>query len=135
MKYVILALYPLLMMLSDCFGMAHMPPTEEQFLIRIDSIAHPASIRYDDSLTILLYGTIGADSCTVFSHIDETKKPLDVELTVWGKHYLDSTCATRMIALNGRQYKTLTNMTGWFKIHIRQPDGTMLTDSLFSHGY
>jgi hypothetical protein len=101
-----------------------------QFIVRVDSISHQASVRNGDTITIQLFGTIGSDGCHSFSKFEDLKAPNRVDLTVWGQRIPANACPAVMVYLNGREYHVPAIRQGWYFINIHQPDGTILRDSL-----
>jgi len=54
-----------------------------QFIVKVDSMTHPSFAVTADTITIRLFGTIGPDGCHLFSHFEERRQPLGLDLTVW----------------------------------------------------
>ena len=115
-------------MILGCGTEPETKPT--QFVILIDSIAHVPSLIVGDTIAIKLFGTIGNDGCHLFSHFEDSRQALRLDLTVWGQRSPSGVCPDVMVYLNGREYKLATTQTGWFSINIHQPDGTVLRDSI-----
>lgn len=114
--------------LSSCTDLAN--DKYGDFRIKVDSTNHPGIVLVGDSLKIKLFGTVGPDGCSQFSHFESTEKPLDLELTIWGKREEQTACPAVMVYLNGLEYKTFAGKVGVYKISIHQPDGSILRDSV-----
>ena len=98
---------------------------EEFFKIRVDNVEYPESIARGDTITFRLFGTIGTNGCYSFSHFEESKGELFVELTVWGKRTQAYVCTEVMVYLN-KEYSVLADKRGTFILRINQPDGKVL---------
>jgi len=105
-------------------------PTPQQFIVRVDSLTHSASVSVDDTIRLQLFGTIGPDGCHSFSHFETTTTSSELHLTVWGERSEAQICPTVMVSLDGREYSTQASSPGWYFINIHQPDGTVLRDSI-----
>lgn len=102
------------------------------YLVRVDSLRHPQSAYLNDTITFRLYGVIGTDGCHSFSHFESQTNPLELDLKVWGKvRSLGSACPAVMVLLEGKEYKFQAKERGIFRINIRQPDGSVMKDSVF----
>jgi hypothetical protein len=101
-----------------------------QFLVKVDSMSHPSFAATSDTITIRVFGTIGPDGCHSFSHFEDTRQPLRLDLTVWGQVIAATACPSVMVYLNGKVYKLVATQQGWLSINIHQPDGSIVTDSI-----
>jgi hypothetical protein len=101
-----------------------------QFIVKVDSMTHPSFAVTADTITIRLFGTIGPDGCHLFSHFEERRQPLRLDLTVWGQVSSATVCPAMMVYLNGMEHKLVATQQGWLSINIHQPDGGILTDSI-----
>ena len=101
-----------------------------QSIVKIDSLKHNLNISRNDTLKIKLYGLISYDGCSSFSHFEDTKQPLQLDLTVWSKRENSNRCPQIVVYLDGKEYKTLVTQSGLYRIIIHQPDRSILKDSL-----
>lgn len=121
----------LLTTVALCLGCSTEPENStELFKVKVDSISSPTFGALSDTLVLRLYGTIGNDGCYSFSHIEDTRQPLKLDLTVWGEHSSAGACPAVMVYLDGKEYKWVATHTGWFVINIHQPDNSILSDSM-----
>lgn len=118
--------------LSFFIGCSTEPRKDEmvEYIVKVDSLTHSSYLSKYDTIKIKLYGIIGPDGCQSFSHIEDKKQPLHLDLTVWGKSISSNTCPAVMVYLDGKEYKTLATQSGVYKIIIHQPDRSILVDSL-----
>ncbi len=101
-----------------------------RFTVKVDSLQHPSSVALNDTIAIRLFGIIGGDGCHSFSHFQDTKQPLRLDLTVWGQFTPASACPAVMVYLDGNEYRVIASQQGTLLINIHQPDGTTLVDSI-----
>jgi hypothetical protein len=101
-----------------------------QFVVKVDSISHPSSAAITDTITLRVFGTIGPDGCHFFSHFEDYRQSLRLDLTVWGGRSSANACTQMMVYLDGKEYKFPAAMRGWYSIYIYQPDGSVLRDSI-----
>lgn len=100
------------------------------FQIKIDSLAHPATIVLGDTADIRFFGTVGPDGCHSFSHFLVIRQPTAVNFVVWGKRSLANACPAVMVYLDGNTYRYVPSQRGILQIAVHQPDGSTLKDSL-----
>ena len=102
------------------------------YKIHIDKIEHPDTISVNDTLTIKFFGFVGSDGCHGFSHFKVSKKTNDIEFTVWGvKPNFNTLCPSVLVYLEGKEYKSILNKSGLYRIKINQPNNTFLVDTVF----
>ncbi|MGA9365699.1 MAG: hypothetical protein WBW16_15160 [Bacteroidota bacterium] len=101
-----------------------------QFIVKVDSMSHPSFAATSDTITIRVFGTVGSDGCHSFSHFEDTRQPVRLDLTVWGQVSSATACPAVMVYLNGKEYKLVATQQGWLSINIHQPDGSILADSI-----
>jgi hypothetical protein len=102
-----------------------------RFIVKVDSINHSSTAAITDTITLRLYGTIGPDGCHSFSHFEDYRQPLRLDLTVWGQRGSgNNVCPDVMVYLDGKEYKFPATQQGWYSIYIHQPDGSVLKDSI-----
>jgi hypothetical protein len=59
---------------------------DEYFRIKVDSVYVPSWVSSSSDIPVKLWGSIGADSCYVFSHFQSGINKNEMDLTVWGYH-------------------------------------------------
>jgi hypothetical protein len=108
-------------------------PEKDKFaysIIKIDSLKHVSNMSLHDTLKIKLYGLISYDECSSFSHFEDKKQSLQLDLTVWSKRSNSTICYQMLVFVTGKEYKTTVTQKGLYKIIIHQPDKSILKDSL-----
>ena len=106
---------------------------EEQdiyFIIEVDSIHLADTITTTDTLFISFYGTIGYNECYSFSHFYPQTNVDTINVEVWGKLAPGENCDSVMVYLEGEQLIIINFDEGIYFVHVKQPDGSLLTDSL-----
>ena len=106
---------------------------EEQysyFLVEVDSINLADTITTGDTLFISFYGTVGINNCYSFSHFYPETDEDTINVEVWGKLAPAENCISDTIYLEGEQLQVFNIYEGTYFVHVRQPDGSLLTDSL-----
>ena len=106
---------------------------EEQdtyFIVEVDSIDLADTIITTDTLIISFYGTIGNNECYSFSHFYPETNVDTINVEVWGKLAPGENCDSVMVYLEGEQLDIINFDEGTYFLHVKQPDGSLLTDSL-----
>jgi hypothetical protein len=102
----------------------------DYFKIKVDTITIPSNASIGDTLIFKLDGFIGPDGCHSFSHFSIKRSNNESIVTVWGKH-LGETCTQAVVFLDGKEYKVKVNIPGKYYLKIRQPDNSLLIDSVY----
>ena len=105
-------------------------PMVSYFVVQVDSISVPDSISRSDTLQIKLYGAIGSNGNYSFDRYEATRDSFNLHLTVWGKYVDNDVAAMVMVLLDGAEYPVYPVYPNKFKIFIRQPDSSVLSDSV-----
>jgi hypothetical protein len=102
-------------------------PSAQHFLIRVDSIAVPASVAANDTLRPRFYGPIGPDGCWSLDGVDRQTTSASLDVTFHGKHFVPSGsgCTAMPIALAHTELVAPPLNTP-FTITVHQPDGSLL---------
>ena len=102
-------------------------PSAEHFLIRVDSIAVPASVAANDTLRAHFYGAIGPDGCWSLEGVDRQATTASLDVTFRGKHFVPSGsgCTAMPVALAHTELVAPPLDTP-FTITVHQPDGSLL---------
>lgn len=106
---------------------------EEQvtyFIVEVDSIDLADTISTADTLSISFYGTVGNNGCYSFSQFNPQFYEDTIYVEVWGILSPGNNCAAVMVYLEGEQLHILNFDEGTYFVHIKQPDGSLLTDSI-----
>ena len=106
-------------------------PTQEYYVIKVDSIIHPDTITVGDTLKIKFYGLVGNNSCYQFAQWNNSFDVDLIQLTTMGLHYLDRDCVDGITYLNGAEYQLRGVPKGPYTIKIVQPDNSTLDSPLY----
>lgn len=103
----------------------------QKFKIKIDKITLADTIYVNDTLSIKFDGFIGPNGCYNFQNFESHKKSNEIHIIVWGKKpNYDSICTDALVYLRGKEYRTILNKKGFYKIIIYQPDNSIMLDSI-----
>jgi hypothetical protein len=101
---------------------------DDEYRIRVDSIAVPASVGASDTLRVTLYGYVGSSGCYSLDRIDALRRNHSLELTVWGRHRTGGNIVcTQAVVFLREPYAIPPPFADPFSVVIRQPDGSHLT--------
>jgi len=106
-------------------------PTEEYYVIQVDSIIYPDTITFGDTLKIKFYGLVGENSCYQFAQWNNNFDVDLIQLTTMGIHYLNQNCFESITYLDGAEYQLRGIPAGAYTIKIVQPDNTTMDSQLF----
>ena len=103
----------------------------QKFKIKIDKITFSDTVSVNDTLSIKFDGFIGPNGCYNFQNFETHKKSNDIHITVWGKKpNYDAMCTQALVYLRGKEFRTVLNKRGLYKIIIYQPDNLIMLDSI-----
>ena len=102
----------------------------EYFKINVDDITSSDTALVGDTLIFKLDGYIGTNGCYSFSHFEENRKSFESTIIVWGKWTPGEVCTDAEVHLYGREYKVEAFERGTYYLKIRQPDNSILLDSI-----
>lgn len=105
-----------------------------EFVIQIDSITHPNTVKLGSSLQIKFYGTIGPDGCYSFSRFDGGVEGKTINVTVYGRKSDEDVCTQQVQYLSGATLNVNQLDTGRYILHVHQPFPPDLTDTVFVSG-
>lgn len=105
-------------------------PTQEYYVIQVDSIIHPDTITAGDTLKIKFYGLVGENSCYQFAQWNNEFDVDLIQLTAMGLHYLNRDCYQGITYLDGAEYKLLGVPAGDYTIKIVQPNDSTMNSPL-----
>ena len=101
------------------------------FIIKIDKITFQDTLSVNDTLTIQFYGLVGYDGCHQFKEFETSQNSSEIHITTLGtKPNFETICPTVMVYLDGKEFKTIFQQIGNYKIIIHQPDNSLLIESL-----
>jgi len=103
---------------------------ETYFLIEVDSIDLADTITTSDTLFISFYGTVGTTDCYSFYQFYPETIVDTIKVEVLGKLLPGENCDSVMVYLEGEQLNIINFDEGTYFVHVKQPDGSLLTDSL-----
>lgn len=127
----LLTIFSIILFISTSCKKDDPKPTQENYVIKIDSISHPDTIAVGDTLRILFYGLVGENSCYQFAQWDNEFDVDLIQLTTMGVHYLNRTCADGKTYLDGAEYSLRGIPKGPYNIKIVQPDNSTLDSQLY----
>ena len=103
---------------------------ETYFLIEVDSISLADTITTSDTLFISFYGTVGTTDCYSFYQFYPETIVDTIKVEVLGMLAPGENCDSVLVYLEGKQLIYVNFDEGTYFVHVRQPDGSLLTDSL-----
>ena len=112
----------------------YIKPTENTYLIKIDSIHMPSIVKKDSIFEIEYFGIIGTNDCYSFKEFfyttyQDTDSTGTLIAKALGNHYLKNNCLDGIIYLDGHKNKEhkqkfAISQLGVFKYIFMQPSGT-----------
>jgi hypothetical protein len=124
---ITLLLFLITVQLVSCFKSDRV----EYYIVKIDSISVPDTIIRKDILTMKIWAIIGSNTSYRFSHYEAKKTIHQLDLTVWGKHFLDVAAFEVIVDWRGKEYNIYPVFGPLFTIKIHQPDGSVLQDTIY----
>ncbi len=103
---------------------------ETYFLVKVDSIDLTDTITVSDTLSISFYGTVGTTDCYSFYQFYPVTIIDTLIVEVLGMLAPGENCDSVMVYLEGEQLNVYNFDEGTYFVHVKQPDGSLLTDSL-----
>jgi hypothetical protein len=104
-------------------------PAYKESLIKVDSltISYPTTLVRSGLFEINLYGTIGTNGCSSFSHFNISGQNPEIIIEAWKKIQTNPTaCPTVMVYLNHKIFCNRDSLPENFIIKVKQPDGSIL---------
>ncbi|GEM_PF-3562723 len=102
--------------------------TVTDYVMRVDSMAVPAKLTDPDILLIRVYTSLPS-GCHSYHRTEVTVDRQHIELRLWGRR--SSGICTQEFRILEREYRVDSFELGYFKIIVKQPDGTSLEDSVY----
>ena len=127
---IILTILGYMIFFTGCVKFDEEEEQETYFLIEVDSISLADTITTIDTLFISFYGTIGTNDCYSFSHFYPQIDEDTINVEVWGKLAPGENCDSGLVYLEDEQLYVINFDEGFYFVHVYQPDGSILIDSL-----
>lgn len=103
----------------------------EAFRIRIDTLGFaPAQPSAGDTLRLLLWGTVGHNTCYGFTHFSTTRDSFQIDVIAWGEHSCGQACGEAMVYLRGEELPVFPVYEGDLLVVVHQPGGAVLVDTV-----
>lgn len=128
--FIITTILGYMILFPSCVKFDEEEEQETYFLVEVDSISLADTITTSDTLFISFYGTVGTNNCYSFSHFFPQTDEDTINIEVWGKLAPGENCDSGLVYLEGEQLNIVNFDEGTYFVHVYQPDGSLLTDSL-----
>ena len=115
---------------TSCVKFDEEEEQETYFLIDVDSIDLADTITITDTLFISFYGTVGNTSWYSFYQFYAETVVDTINIEVWGMLTPGENCDSVLVCLEGEQLNIINFVEGTYFVHVKQPDGSLLIDSL-----
>ena len=106
------------------------PPKYTEFVMQIDSIQMPATLKLGQSLKIKFYGTIGNNGCYSFSRFAPKAEGNTITVTAYGKLEEKDVCAEVISRLEGGLLEVNLLDTGRYVVHVSNPNPPDIFDTV-----
>ena len=127
---IIISILGYMILFTGCVKFDEEEEQDTYFIVEVDSINLADTISTADTLSISFYGTVGNNSCYSFSHFYPQTNVDTINVEVWGKLAPGENCDSVIVYLEGEQLKIINFDEGTYFVHVKQPGGGLLTDSL-----
>ena len=127
---IILTILGYMIFFTGCFKFDEEEEQETYFLIEVDSIDLADTITITDTFFISFYGTVGNTSCYSFYQFYAETVVDTIDVEVWGMLAPGENCDSVLVCLEGEQLNIIDFVEGTYFVHVKQPDGSLLIDSL-----
>ena len=105
--------------------------SNNDFLIKVDSIHTPDSVVSNTTFDIVFFGTIGFDKCTSFKTFNQTYNNNDVDIEAWGTYNsTPAVCPPALITLDGQKLPMTLPFPGVYRILIQDPGAITLVKQI-----
>jgi len=98
-------------------------PDSVEYVIKVDSIVHPDTIKVGEKLEVYFYGVVGPNDCYEFLRFVPGFGPNAINFTLYGLQTLRSDCEGDPIYMNGGGVALQDMTVGDWSIQVNQPDG------------
>lgn len=106
------------------------PALDSTFHVKVDSVSVPNTIALNDTIVCKFWGILGSNGCYQFWHFRALHDSNRITISVWGYILKADICTCVMSQLNGKEYRMKPDLKGYYRIHILQPDNTVMKDSV-----
>ena len=101
------------------------------FLIPVDTISVPDTVKANDSFEIAFWGLVGTNGCHQFSEFMAEQQDNEIVIEAWGKIKKDAQfCSSIMVYLRGGKMNFSISEPGQYSIKVRQSDDLYLEHSI-----
>lgn len=101
--------------------------THNEFIIKVDSIHFPDTVKSNTPFDIEFFGTIGWDGCYSFSRFYQIINNNDIIVEAWGNYdNKDRKCPAVMVYFDGQKLNATIPVGGIHYIKVTQPDNSSL---------
>lgn len=125
---IVISIISLLIAFSGC---KKSDPDTEEYIIQIDSIIHPDTISFGESLEIKFYGVVGSNGCYAFYKFEPVYTNATLSVTTWGILTNDDMCTEEIPYIVGETLMVNNMPAGEMTIDIIQADGYDFTSSVY----
>jgi hypothetical protein len=99
-----------------------------QFIIKVDSISAPDTLRTTDTLRVRSWGFIGPSGCYRLDNVYKERRSNEILIQFNGLH-VEETCTQALVFLDYTD-KTAPPLANPFTIKVKQPDGSIMSRSV-----
>lgn len=101
------------------------------FLVLVDSINAPDTVRYSAPFDINFYGTVGFNTCERFISFKVTIQDNDINIEAWGtSEFKPGQCPDSLVLLNGQNLNLAIPSPGTYTIVVQEPVDFVLVKQL-----
>jgi len=101
------------------------------FLIPIDSVAVPDTVKTSKPFEITFFGLVGTNGCYSFSEFVVQKLDNEITIEAWGKNKKEAQiCPQVMVYLRGKKMNYSLSEPGEYLIKVKQNENSYLQFSL-----
>ena len=105
--------------------------SNNDFLIKVDSIHAPDTVVANSTFDVVFFGTIGFDECTSFKTFNRTDSNNDIDIEAWGTYNSTSAvCPPAMITLDGQKLSMSIPFPGVYRLLIQDPGAITLVKQI-----
>lgn len=103
-----------------------------EFVVGLDSISTPLQTRFDEGLSVRLWGPVGPNGCYRFKRADVTKDSVRATVTVVGEQTRSTgtDCSAMPVALRGDSIVLVPPFRDPFEVRVLRRDGQWITHSV-----
>jgi hypothetical protein len=95
---------------------------DNSFLVLVDSIDAPDTVRYAAPFDINFFGTVGFNTCERFITFNVTKQDNDINIEAWGtSDFKPGQCSDSLVTMEGQKLNLTIPSPGTYRIVIEEP--------------